>query len=239
MKARRHVKEGLVVSCRARKARCEGGIPENFLWGTATAAYQVEGAAAEDDRGLSIWDTFSHTAGKIRHGDTGDIACDQYNRLDEDLDLMSELGFRGVPLLRGLAPHPAQGERPRKREGPRLLQASRRWSEAALDRTDANALPLGPAQASKTVAAGRAERRRTLCRVRGIVYEALSDEVGFWITLNEPGSQPGWDTASASTHLDTKAVTRPSPLPTTSCWATAWRWRGCGLPETETSLASL
>ena len=63
------------------------------MWGTATAAYQVEGAAAEDSRGPSIWDTFSHTAGKIRHGDTGDIACDQYNRLDEDLDLMSELGF--------------------------------------------------------------------------------------------------------------------------------------------------
>jgi beta-glucosidase/6-phospho-beta-glucosidase/beta-galactosidase len=71
-------------------------FPENFLWGTATAAYQVEGVVNEDGRGASIWDTFSHTPGKVRHGDTGDIACDQYHRLEEDLDLMSELGARPV-----------------------------------------------------------------------------------------------------------------------------------------------
>jgi beta-glucosidase len=69
-------------------------FPENFLWGTATAAYQVEGAVNEDGRGASIWDTFSHTEGKVHHGDTGDIACDQYHRLDDDLDLMSELGMQ-------------------------------------------------------------------------------------------------------------------------------------------------
>ena len=49
-------------------------FPENFVWGAATAAYQVEGAVQEDGRGLSIWDTFSHTPGKTRNGDTGDIA---------------------------------------------------------------------------------------------------------------------------------------------------------------------
>jgi beta-glucosidase len=69
-------------------------FPENFLWGTATAAYQVEGAVDEGGRGASIWDTFSHTPGKVLHGDTGDIACDQYHRLEEDLDLMSELGIQ-------------------------------------------------------------------------------------------------------------------------------------------------
>ena len=69
-------------------------FPENFLWGTATAAYQVEGAVEEDGRGASIWDTFSHTPGKVLHGDTGDIACDQYHRLEEDLDLMSDLGIQ-------------------------------------------------------------------------------------------------------------------------------------------------
>ena len=58
-------------------------FPENFLWGTATAAYQVEGAVEEDGRGPSILDTFSHTEGKVRHGDTGDIACDQYHRLEK------------------------------------------------------------------------------------------------------------------------------------------------------------
>jgi beta-glucosidase len=64
-----------------------------FLFGAATAAYQIEGAVAEDGRGPSIWDTFCHTPGKVYRGDTGDIACDHYHRLDADLDLLSELGL--------------------------------------------------------------------------------------------------------------------------------------------------
>jgi beta-glucosidase len=69
-------------------------FPRNFLWGTATAAYQIEGAAsgAEDGRGPSIWDTFSRNPGSVWNGDTGDVACDQYHRLDEDFDLMVKLG---------------------------------------------------------------------------------------------------------------------------------------------------
>ena len=51
-------------------------FPEGFLWGAATASYQIEGAAGEGGRGPSIWDTFSRTPGKVLHGDTGDIACD-------------------------------------------------------------------------------------------------------------------------------------------------------------------
>ena len=69
-------------------------FPEGFLWGTATASYQVEGAVNEDGRGLSIWDTFSHTPGKVYRGDTGDRACDHYHRLEEDLDLMGALGLK-------------------------------------------------------------------------------------------------------------------------------------------------
>lgn len=68
-------------------------FPRAFLWGAANAAYQVEGAVAEDGRGPSIWDVFAHTPGKIVHGDTGDIACDQYHRLEADLDLMAEMGL--------------------------------------------------------------------------------------------------------------------------------------------------
>ncbi len=66
-------------------------FPAGFVWGTATAAYQIEGAASEDGRGPSIWDTFSHTPGKVAGGDTGDVACDHYHRLEQDLDLMAEL----------------------------------------------------------------------------------------------------------------------------------------------------
>lgn len=70
------------------------GFPDGFLWGVATAAYQIEGGARDGGRGPSIWDTFSHTPGKVRRGDTGDIACDAYNRLESDLDLLASLGVR-------------------------------------------------------------------------------------------------------------------------------------------------
>lgn len=64
-------------------------LPSNFFWGTATAAYQIEGAAFEDGKGKSIWDTFSHLEPSRTNGDNGDVACDHYNRMSEDLDLMA------------------------------------------------------------------------------------------------------------------------------------------------------
>ena len=66
-------------------------FPEGFVWGTATASYQIEGAASADGRGLSVWDTFSHAPGNVRGGDTGDIACDSYHRYREDVALMASL----------------------------------------------------------------------------------------------------------------------------------------------------
>jgi beta-glucosidase len=59
-------------------------FPAGFLWGTATAAYQIEGAVSEDGRGPSIWDTFTHTPGKIRNDDNGDIANDHYHRYRDE-----------------------------------------------------------------------------------------------------------------------------------------------------------
>jgi beta-glucosidase len=69
-------------------------FPPGFLWGSATASYQVEGAVRDDGRGVSIWDTFSHTAGKIHNGDTGDVADDYYHRYKEDVALMKALGLK-------------------------------------------------------------------------------------------------------------------------------------------------
>ncbi|MGH3098644.1 MAG: GH1 family beta-glucosidase [Streptosporangiales bacterium] len=69
------------------------GFPADFLWGAATAAYQIEGAVDEDGRGPSIWDTFSHTPGAIAGGDTGDVACDHYHRYAEDVRLAADLGL--------------------------------------------------------------------------------------------------------------------------------------------------
>jgi beta-glucosidase len=68
-------------------------FPSTFIWGTATAAYQVEGAATEDGRGESIWDRYSATPGKVVNGDTGVVACDSYHRHSEDVRLMRELGL--------------------------------------------------------------------------------------------------------------------------------------------------
>lgn len=73
-------------------------LPQDFLWGTATSAYQIEGAVDEDGRSPSIWDTFSHTPGKIDNNDHGDVACDHYHRWREDIGLMKQLGTNAYRL---------------------------------------------------------------------------------------------------------------------------------------------
>src|SRR3954447_14066233 len=67
-------------------------FPDGFVWGVATASYQIEGAAAEDGRSPSIWDTFSHTPGAVLGGDTGDVADDHYHLYREDVDPLASLG---------------------------------------------------------------------------------------------------------------------------------------------------
>jgi beta-glucosidase len=69
------------------------GFPEGFVWGAATAAYQIEGATDVDGRGPSIWDRFTHTPGRVSNGETGDVACDHYHRYREDVALMAQLGL--------------------------------------------------------------------------------------------------------------------------------------------------
>ncbi len=81
------------MSVEALPAPVRTDFPAGFVWGAATAAYQIEGAAAEGGRTPSIWDTFSRTPGKVRNGDTGDIAADHYHRYREDVALMAELGL--------------------------------------------------------------------------------------------------------------------------------------------------
>lgn len=67
-------------------------FPKGFVWGVATASYQIEGAWNEDGKGRSIWDTYAHTPGKIKNGDTGDVAIDHYHRYKEDVKVMKDLG---------------------------------------------------------------------------------------------------------------------------------------------------
>ncbi len=73
-------------------------FPKNFIWGAATASYQIEGAWNEDGKGLSIWDVFSHKKGKISDNTTGDAACDHYHRYREDVELMKQLNLQSYRL---------------------------------------------------------------------------------------------------------------------------------------------
>jgi beta-glucosidase len=73
-------------------------FPQGFLWGSATASYQVEGAWKDGGKGESIWDRFSHTPGKVLNGDTGDVACDHYHRWPQDIGLMKSLGLQAYRL---------------------------------------------------------------------------------------------------------------------------------------------
>ena len=74
--------------------KIDRSFPRGFLWGSATASYQVEGAVKEDGRGTTIWDTFAHTPGKTHNGDSGDVADDSYHRYKEDIALMKDLGLK-------------------------------------------------------------------------------------------------------------------------------------------------
>ncbi len=71
----------------------ESAFPADFAWGVSTSSYQIEGAAEVDGRGKSIWDTFSHTPGRVKGGDNGDVACDHYHRWPEDIELLARGGF--------------------------------------------------------------------------------------------------------------------------------------------------
>ncbi|RMG90088.1 MAG: glycosyl hydrolase family protein, partial [Chloroflexi bacterium] len=69
-------------------------FPKDFLWGAATASYQIEGSKLEEGRGECIWYRYSHTPGNVLNGDTGDVACDHLHRYKEDVALMKEIGLR-------------------------------------------------------------------------------------------------------------------------------------------------
>ncbi len=162
-------------------------FPDGFLWGTATASYQVEGAVGEDGRGPSIWDTFSHTPGKVYRGDTGDIACDQYHRLEEDLDLMVDLGVRAYRFSVAWPRIQPEGSGPANQKG---LDYYRRLVDGLRSRSIEPMLTLYhwdlPQALEDRGGWTSRETSGRFAEYAGMVYEALADSVRFWITLNEP-----------------------------------------------------
>ena len=159
----------------------------DFVFGVATASYQVEGAVKEGGRGVSIWDTFSHTPGKIWQGQTGDVACDHYHRVDEDLDLMVELGVDSYRFSIDWPRIQPDGTGPANRAG---IDFYSRLVDGLLER---NITPLATLYHWDLPQAledkGGWPNRDTAYRFADYVDEvaqALGDRVAMWATLNEP-----------------------------------------------------
>jgi beta-glucosidase len=162
-------------------------FPDGFLWGAATAAYQIEGAANEGGRGPTIWDTFSHTPGKTFHGDTGDIADDHYHRLDSDLDLAAGLGLKAYRFSVAWSRIQPEGHGAANQRG---LDFYRRVIDGLHHRSLVPALTVYHWDLPQTLQdRGGWPNRDTALRFAdyaAILFDAFGESVPMWITLNEP-----------------------------------------------------
>ncbi|MDR2924334.1 MAG: beta-glucosidase [Treponema sp.] len=162
-------------------------FPKDFLWGAATAAYQVEGATHEGGRGESIWDTFARKPGAVYAGENGDVACDQYHRYAEDIALMAELGFKSyrfsiawpriIPSGRGrVNPEGVAYYR-------RLCEELHKYNMTACATLYHWDLPQ-PLEDS----GGWPDRSilKAFEEYAGVCFKELGDLVDQWITINEP-----------------------------------------------------
>ncbi|MFM9445073.1 GH1 family beta-glucosidase [Streptomyces acidiscabies] len=163
------------------------GLPADFVWGAATAAYQIEGAVAEDGRSPSVWDTFSHTPGKVAGGDTGDVACDHYHRMPEDVALLSQLGLDAYRFSMAWPRVQPGGTGPVNARG--IAFYDRLVDELlARDITPWATLYHWDLPQALEDAGGWPERdtAHRFAEYAGLAADALGDRVKHWITLNEP-----------------------------------------------------
>ncbi|MCG5471416.1 beta-glucosidase [Micromonospora sp. LAH09] len=162
-------------------------FPDNFGWGAATSAYQIEGAAKEDGRGESVWDTFSRVPGRTRNGDTGDVAADHYHRYAEDLDLMRDLGLRSYRFSISWPRIQPDGTGAPNQRG---LDFYRRLLDGLHERGITPMATLFHWDLPQALQdAGGWESRETALRFADYadaVFEALGDRVPAWLTINEP-----------------------------------------------------
>jgi beta-glucosidase len=162
-------------------------FPADFVWGTATASYQIEGATREDGRGPSIWDTFAATPGAIIDGATGDVACDHFHRYAEDVKLMADLGVNSYRFSIAWPRIQATGAGPANPPG---LDFYRRLSESLLEHDITPYATLYHWDLPQALEdEGGWLNRDTAYRFAeysGLVAESLGDVIDDWITLNEP-----------------------------------------------------
>ncbi|MEV7226235.1 GH1 family beta-glucosidase [Polymorphospora sp. NPDC051019] len=192
-------------------------FPPEFLWGAATAAFQIEGAAAEGGRTPSIWDTFSRTPGKVLHGHTGDVACDHYHRFRDDVRLMADLGLKSYRFSVAWPRVQPGGSGPANQEG---LDFYRRLVDELLENEIEPWLTLYHWDLPQPLEdAGGWPVRDTAARFAdyaALTHAALGDRVRYWTTLNEPwcsaflgygsgahapGRSDGGDAVRAAHHL--------------------------------------
>jgi beta-glucosidase len=162
-------------------------FPDGFLWGAATAAYQIEGAADADGKGPSIWDTFTHTAGKVWHDDTGDVACDSYRRYPEDIAMLQRLGVGSYRFSLSWPRIQPDGRGQANQAG---LDYYSRLVDALLDKGITPMVTLYHWDLPQALQDKGGWAARDIAEMFGdfasIAGEALGDRVHRWITLNEP-----------------------------------------------------
>jgi beta-glucosidase len=161
-------------------------FPDGFLWGVSTSAYQIEGAVDADGRGASIWDTFSHTPGKIDGGGTGDVACDHYHRWRGDLDLLATLNVNAYRF--SLAwPRLFPDGRTREQRG---FDHYDRLVDTLLERGIAPLVTLyhwDLPQALEDAGGWRSrETTERFAEYAAAAFDAFGDRVQNWLTINEP-----------------------------------------------------
>nr|WP_208382457.1 GH1 family beta-glucosidase [Microbacterium ulmi] len=182
-------------------------MPARALLGVATAAYQIEGAAADGGRGPSIWDTFSHAPGRILNGDTGDVACDHYHRWRSDLDLMAELGVEAYRLSISWSRIFPTGRGDVNREG---LDFYDRLIDGLVERGIAPIVTLYHWDLPQALEDGGGWLNRDtssrFADLASTVAPVLGDRVHTWITLNEP-----WCAAFLGYAADVHAPGRNDP----------------------------
>ncbi len=162
-------------------------FPDGFLWGAATASYQIEGAAHEGGRGDSVWDVFSHTEGKVANGHTGDVACDHYHRLADDVAMMADLGLQTYRFSISWSRVIPDGRGAREPRGPRLLPPVGGAPARQRHHPVPDALPLGSPPGTR---GDRGFRSRDTVSWFGdyaeLMVRELGDRVRMWSTFNEP-----------------------------------------------------
>ncbi len=162
-------------------------FPPDFLWGAATAAYQIEGAPLADGAGLSIWQRFSHTPGRMDNNDTGDIACDHYHRYREDVALMHDLGLDAYRFSISWSRILPEGTGRVNQAG---LDFYRRLTDALLENDIKPMATLYhwdlPAALDDRGGWLNRDVAEWFAEYAAVAFRALDDRVQFWATLNEP-----------------------------------------------------